>query len=338
MIKGLDGIRGLAVLFVVFSHVEFWQRIGFDNEFTLLMFRGDFGVRLFFVLSGFLITHLLFVERESTGGISVKKFWVRRFLRLMPVYYLVIFLTLIVDLIGKINVQPCSYAYALLYSYNFVSSSCTGWQGFSHFWSLAVEEHFYLFWPIILYAGFRFGFYILAILIALVLYLHDLSFIFGAVKGINRWTFPAVLPIAIGCLGAYAIRNLIFNKLFSMPESSSLSLILSLTFVVAPYLVGLTPLAYALQSFGILFMLIYIYFNQESALVKILEFKPLVTLGVISYGLYIWQGFFTGNGPYRQFKAWPPGIDAGIFLTFCVAPISYYFYEKPFLKLKAYFR
>uniref|UniRef100_UPI004043EE9C hypothetical protein n=1 Tax=Pseudomonas aeruginosa TaxID=287 RepID=UPI004043EE9C len=60
-------------------------------------------------------------------------------------------------------------------------------------------------------------------------------------------------------------------------------------------------------------------------LVKALEFKPLAVLGVISYGLYVWQGIFTGNGPYRSGGTFPPPVDIGVWLTFIVAPLSYVF-------------
>jgi len=339
MIKGLNGIRGLAVLFVIFSHVELWQRIGLANNFTRTMMEGDFGVRLFFVLSGFLITHLMFFEVQKNGYLNVKKFWVRRFLRLMPLYYLAITFTFFLDFFGKINLPLCSYSYAYFYAFNFVTSECA-WSGFSHFWSLAVEEHFYLIWPLLIYFGFKFGFLFALGLVGIYFYFSDLSSLFGAARGINRWTFPALVPIAIGCLGAYAVRLAYLKDRMGDRDFAGISLIFSVPLIVLPWLWPELAFNYKimLQSVGVVVLFLYMYFNQSSVLVRVLEWEPLASLGVISYGLYVWQGIFTGNGPYRQFSGWPPSVDAGVFLTFLVAPISYWYFERPFLRLKSRFR
>lgn len=89
--------------------------------------------------------------------------------------------------------------------------------------------------------------------------------------------------------------------------------------------------------FSVALLLLYVYHNQNSVLVRMLETRFLATLGVISYGLYVWQGVFTGNGPYRTGQPFPPNVDVGVWLTFFVAPLSYVFFEKPILRLKARF-
>lgn len=339
MIKGLNGIRGMAVLFVIFGHVEFWQRAGLANDFTLTMLRGEFGVRLFFVLSGFLITHLMFVEVANNSNFNISRFWVRRFLRLMPLYYLSITFTLLLDVKGLINLPACSYGYAYFYAYNFVTPGCA-WSGFSHFWSLAVEEHFYFIWPVLVLLGFRVGFFFAVMLVVLYVFYADLSSLFGVMRGINRWTFPAIVPIAVGCLGAYLVRSRYVGSLLAERDFSGVFVIFTFALILLPYLWPSLVNNYQtiLQSFGLVGLFVYIYFNQASGLVRALEWSPLSALGVISYGLYVWQGVFTGNGPYRQFSSWPLSVDVGLFLTFLVAPVSYWYFERPFLKLKNKFR
>lgn len=338
MIKGLDGLRGIAVLLVIISHISFWNRLGFDNNFTSIMMNGDFGVRLFFVLSGFLITFLLLNEKITKGSINLKTFWIRRFLRLMPVYYVAILFTFIIELIGLIRIPNCSYYYALTYTYNFVTPDCN-WKGFSHFWSLAVEEHFYLLWPIFLHLSIRFSAIFILMLVCFFAWMSDLSFIFELTKGMSRWTYPAIVPIAIGTISAFLIT--FRSKYFE--ENSSLffdfMLLLAFTLILSPFLAMEFQHNYKviLQSTGVALLLLYIFYNQESLLVKVLSFQPLITIGLMSYGLYIWQGVFTGNGSYRKFS-WPPSVDVGIFLTFFVSIVSYYYLERPILKLKDKFR
>ncbi|MDA3186969.1 acyltransferase [Pseudomonas aeruginosa] len=329
-IKGLDGLRAISVLFVIMSHAEAWQALGITSGAVRSALSAQTGVNIFFVLSGFLITYLLIKEKEATGKIDIIAFIKRRALRIFPLYYLSIFFLMYMSHTGKANIPNCSFVYALTYTINFYPKECA-YSAMSHFWSLSVEEHFYIFWPIIFCLGKRVAMLIAGaaaiacVIIGTSLYPDSQNYY------MNRWTFPAMLPILAGCILAF-ICNLPFLVSPIADKASSSILLIAIAF-------GLTTPAFinsdVIWLASVCALVLYIFHNQDSMLVRLLEFKPLAVLGVISYGLYVWQGIFTGNGPYRSGGAFPPPVDVGVWLTFVVAPISYVFFEKPIMRLKS---
>ena len=172
----MDGLRAIAAFAVVFHHIEFYKyRDGisslFDFRFTrfFIFHLGENGVFLFFVLSGFLITYLLFDEKDRFNKISLKKFYLRRLYRIWPLYYLVVCTSffLLPLLTNKMNVFSASPYYysqvtnlsnysiksfllfitflpnvALLVYDKFIV-------GCSQVWSVGIEEQFYIFWPVV---------------------------------------------------------------------------------------------------------------------------------------------------------------------------------------------
>lgn len=328
-IKGLDGLRGISVLLVIMSHAVIWPVVGVTNPALLSVLSPHVGVSTFFVLSGFLITFLLIKEKDATGKVDIFSFIKRRALRIFPLYYLAIFFLIIMDVTGKAGITNCIYPYALTYTINFAPKACA-FSAMSHFWSLSVEEHFYLFWPIIFAFGKRTAITAISLLVLGCLYFGTSLYEPTTLYYLGRWTFPAMLPILVGCLVAFVCNVEKIKNTFTNPAISGILLISILTGLTAPAFIKAE--AAWLVSVGAL--VLYIYHNQESLLVRLLEFKPLAAIGIISYGLYVWQGIFTGNGPYRTEHAFPPSVDVGLWLTFVVAPLSYLFFEKPLLKLK----
>ncbi len=156
-IQGLDGVRGLAALSVVFTHLHGWSRledIGLLSPRVTPLLNGRSGVQAFFVLSGFLITLLLIAEFERTGTVSLRNFFWRRALRILPLYYLFLVLATVIYLVDHRVSSVTSLVYAGTYLYNFIPiSHYTSFLG--HTWSLAVEEHFYLVWPVVFFAFYR---------------------------------------------------------------------------------------------------------------------------------------------------------------------------------------
>jgi len=148
----IDGIRAIAVLWVIFFHAWLFQQIIFSNEiekiydypFLNWVTKGDLGVDLFFVISGFLIGGIIFKEIKSSEKFNFKRFYVRRFLRLSPVYIFAIFLNLyFLKELGQDNLLL--YWPNLLYINNYLPGSPMGWT-----WSLAIEEQFYIIVPFLL--------------------------------------------------------------------------------------------------------------------------------------------------------------------------------------------
>lgn len=151
-IQGLDGLRAISVITVIMSHAELWQRFGISSESLTSIFSANLGVRMFFALSGFLITFLLIKEQDQTGRINVRDFWIRRVLRIFPLYFLAITIVLLMGYIGWARIPDCTFAYAYTYTLNFAPNECN-FSSVSHLWSLAVEEHFYIVWPVVFLVG-----------------------------------------------------------------------------------------------------------------------------------------------------------------------------------------
>ncbi|WP_293893625.1 acyltransferase [Flavobacterium sp.] len=152
-LPGLNGIRAIAALSVVFSHIN--NKLDYYSlPKSELLDLANFGVTMFFTLSGFLITYLLLKEIEKTGTIDVKKFYMRRILRIWPLYYF--YLIIVIFLNGIQNVEWPILFYIFILpnfktSFNGVIATVVGSENLvymvGHYWSLGVEEQFYAFWP-----------------------------------------------------------------------------------------------------------------------------------------------------------------------------------------------
>jgi peptidoglycan/LPS O-acetylase OafA/YrhL len=152
--KGLNGIRSIAAIAVVFSHItislgEFNLNpyiFGVENGKPKGLLLAGFGVSIFFVLSGFLITYLIQIEKEHQV-INIKKFYMRRILRIWPLYYVYLIITLLVLLFNYQKIDLSSLLFYIFYSANIPFITGKTIQFLAHYWSLGVEEQFYLFWP-----------------------------------------------------------------------------------------------------------------------------------------------------------------------------------------------
>ena len=145
----MNGIRAIACLLVLFAHLAKSVPLNLLGDTDIFRFNGRDGVTMFFVLSGFLITYRLTVELKN-GQINLKNFFMRRVLRILPLYYLYIGLsilacTLYQPLLANYEVLP----YYLLLVPNIPWIYSIGFPKLNHYWSLGVEEQFYLFWPIL---------------------------------------------------------------------------------------------------------------------------------------------------------------------------------------------
>ncbi|MFC5696510.1 acyltransferase family protein [Pseudomonas sp. GCM10022186] len=328
-IIGLDGLRGIAVILVIMSHAVMWDLFGVTNTTIRTIFSAHAGVSMFFVLSGFLITLLLLNERNSNGQISIRNFIIRRAIRIFPLYYLSIFFLYVMHSIGATEIKDCTFLYALTYTVNLEHRNCS-YASTSHFWSLSVEEHFYLLWPILFFIGPRIAFAIAVAVATACLYFGTQILPSSENYYPDRWTFPAMLPILIGCITAFIANSKFISTLLKDKTNSNLLLISIITGLCTPAFLG-SEAAWLISAAS---LILYIYHRQDSMLTKALEFRPLAYIGLISYGLYVWQGIFTGNGPYRIGTSFPPELYTGVVLTFIAAPLSYIFFEKPILSLK----
>jgi len=348
-IKGFDGIRALAVISVVLTHLGIFDVLTESHILSpvlIPMIHGGTGVQAFFVLSGFLITTLLTSEFKATGTISIKNFFLRRVLRIFPLYILfLVFATLLHTIAPNVTSWE-SLTFAYLYCYNFVPKEFyTSFMG--HTWSLAVEEHFYLVWPMVfmfLFAKHRLylvGLVLTFILGAPIIHVLLLKTGFSTQYFVERWSFIAGFGIALGCFAALLIEGKQLPNRIRIIAEHPATLAISATLYANSIFISSDSwfiqniVTSFLRTIGITFAIVWIYFNQTSLLTKLLELRFLKYIGLISYGIYMYQGLFLATGPAREPGAiWPPPPEIGFLLLIFVAPLSYHFFERPFLRLK----
>jgi peptidoglycan/LPS O-acetylase OafA/YrhL len=314
---------------------------------------GAFGVDLFFALSAYLITVLLIREKEVRGRIDVKAFYVRRILRIWPLYFFMIAVAALVPFWDRTQKLGWSYiaGYLLLVG-NWVST----WKGLphsiaNHLWSISIEEQFYLAWPLALRGMSRRQ---LVFAVAGLLLLANgvrtclvFSHVLGASIAYN--TFARMDAIALGILVAY-IWGDEAPKLSLLDRSSLAFCSLALWCIVASYakldvqtevapvlgtLLG-RPLV-AVAAAGLLIAVT----GAPTAGARILANSVLSYLGKVSYGLYVYHmaglliaGYFFSTSSVGEFVA---QFVFGFLLTVLFSIISYRWLESPFLRLKERF-
>ena len=207
-IPSLDGLRAVSIVMVMWAH--FVPTVARDSPGWIRTAReATVGVDVFFVISGFLITLLLLREGDRDGSISLRGFFARRALRLIPAFAAYLGFVAIYSSLGFAKVSPTDWALATTYTSDFVTFLGRGspWV-FAHLWSLSVEEHFYLAWPVVLVVlGRRRALTALMVVLtlspAIRVYLRE-EFPWPVIWGLLKFATPARLDsIAAGCLLAY---------------------------------------------------------------------------------------------------------------------------------------
>lgn len=341
-------MRALSVIFVILTHLGIYGvavNAGYLSDTLAPIISGTTGVQIFFVLSGFLITSLLIHEHKQTGTVSLKGFYFRRAFRILPLYFLCLFLTFFVDVFVWDVATTKSLVYAALFHTSFIAQSDYA-SILGHTWSLSVEEHFYVLWPAALLYVYRFNMHramihlgagaaISLICLTVVLRMDEVT----STYFVGRWSFFAGSWIALGCIGAIVLNGN-YRRCHAL-LTSRFSLGLGAVLFLHSLALGLIPrpLDEVLRVSGILLIICWIALNQKSFLVRALEYEPLAYIGKISYGLYMWQGFILSTGPGRmEGQLWPIAPGFGLILLCVVAPLSYHYFEKYFLKMSARYR
>jgi len=316
----LDGLRGIAIALVLLGHARL---PGLHAASTV-------GVTLFFVLSGFLITTLLLEERERTGRIDAVAFYKRRARRLLPA--LVVFLAVIAVVLAVTGYGDRivgSIAPPLLYYANWVLATGGELPLLSHTWSLSVEEQFYIVWPLLLIgllivAAPRRLAAIMLTVAALITVLRLVLWESESIERIARATDTRADALLIGCAVAFffAIRGRSLSK-WSLAGGVFMLIVPSTLEVgIIRYGMGLTIAA----AGGAL--LVALAASRGS---RLLEWRPLVWLGSISYSLYLWQ---TPAIILARDSIEPGAFGAatGIVIAVGLAVLSRRYVEMPFLR------
>jgi len=364
-LPALDGVRAAAVLLVLLAHGTARFEPG-----GLHMPVGWIGVDLFFVLSGFLISNLLFREDDRFGSISLSRFYVRRSLRIWPLYYGVLLLYAFVlphvdeEIFGRVFVSADreeygAYREALwphwLFLQNYLVDAHDVRMGLSLFWSLAVEEHFYLVWPLLVVLIPRRHLGWLLVLITLGGMAINALTAFQVLPTIGRGqaaTHLRLSALGAGCWAAY-LHNYRPGWLAWLRRRRVGYWLawLAIAFVVwqrSSGSWGRIPIPEVLVALRFLpamatAVIIVVLVGRDVPRSPLLSCRPMVTIGKISYGIYVLHPLVLGFVAARlrpQAASWwhaPLGLLLFGVGAVALAGLSYRFFEAPILRLKERF-
>lgn len=336
-IPSLDGIRCIAVLFVLMSHCKGTVNFYYPEAVEWVLNLGNLGVRIFFVLSGFLITTLLLREREKHGSISLKKFYMRRTIRIFPALYFYVFCVFIADCFGLFNLSFSDLVHSLTYTMNYHFDH--SWQ-VGHLWSLAVEEQFYLLWPLaLLLLGNRSGLLLALAVIFVVPFLRVITWEFMPAQrsGIGATFHTVCDALATGCLLAGVRYYWGEVKCFGRSLDGVLVPVFVVFVFVLNYFRGSISVSYpvgiTLLNISIALLIDWAIRNPDNLTGKILNSRIFVYFGTLSYSLYLWQQIFLNRNSSEIINIFPLNIA----LALVAAVVSHHLVEKPFLSLRARF-
>jgi len=352
-----DVLRGIAAMGVVFFHIAHWLKLPNSNFYssliTIFTFNGQGGetsVRFFFTLSGFLITYLIFKEQEKTNSFSIWKFYMRRLLRIWPLYFLTLLIGFILYpylsiVLNRPYTETAEWFYYATFLANFNSYSsgyALGILGVQ--WSVAIEEQFYLFWPL-LCVLFRYKkFVVLSILLFLAsnifmgYYRADENYVYFH-------TISALNELASGGLAAYL-------AFYHWPTLQKILKKISKPLIFFIYCLGLISIFFNREIFTEMFGLVYLKkiiptlffvfilleqsFSKHS-LFKMRHLNWFQYLGKISYGIYLLHmvaiHFVLGLVSFMPIPV-PLQIILVLVVTILFSHLSYHYFEAFFLRLK----
>ncbi len=330
-LPALDGLRFVAVLMVLLDHGGI-QHLGGD------------GVTYFFVLSGFLFSWILCRQWERDKTISFRRFYFRRTFRIVPACYCCLVFTIVAkNLLGL----PVDYAHAVsafTYTANYYNALYNHPPtGFSFFWSLAVEEQFYLIWPILFLFFIKRGRKSLMrfLLISIIFICTWRCWLAWNEIVSHAWLYNAfdtrIDSIAIGCLFGLLIRENWFQLLLHRLTQNVWSPLLPFGLLVFVHSLPRSfhySLGFTVESVLMGILLVQMIVLSNCPFWSWLNWKPIRFLGVLSYSMYLYHAWGLAAGRVLSSLPLEGQVLAGVLFTIILATASYYLVELPFQKLR----
>ena len=337
-IPSLDGLRALAILLVIEGHLH--DRL--PEWLSWLPGYGATGVQLFFVISGFIITHNLLKEKNRSGTVNLVSFWSRRFFRIYPAFFA--FMIFIGFVYYNYDIYFDKRSYILTF---FLLSSVIplsgGWY-IGHTWSLSVEQFFYIIWPPLLNLGLGFRFLIVSIILwpffrALHYLICDKYHLFYLPINdlVNNYIF-----MSSGCLLAFLINKYNYSNLCYLKWHFLFALCLTYPIlekiIFDNFLLDYKPAQTYISSFSavpislcFLYSVLFLISIKNTIFYKFFNSAPMVYIGSISYSLYLFQQFFTIPLKWHNFEI--QQIPMNILLMLVFTLLLYYLVEAPCIRL-----
>ena len=331
-IPSLDGFRAISIGLVLFGHLLGTSGFFLPHTLNDHLALGELGVRVFFVISGFLITNLLLTEVAATGRIHIGRFYLRRTFRIFPPYYVFILALVVTELVRWIQLAPGDLFHTLTYTSNY---HVTRSWNVGHTWSLSVEEQFYLLWPALLVLlGGRRAIWLAALFVgaagaAWTVGAHGL----GAggrrppIRGdrrldrrrlcARRRTVVAAPPTALSSGARLTVAIPGSGRRCPVGSSQPASADRLLRRLHVPQRCGRS----LHRSVG---------HYPSDRVGRVLNSRPFVFVALISYSIYLWQQLFLN----RDAMSLPTSFPLNITLAIVAALASYYLVERPSLRLR----
>jgi peptidoglycan/LPS O-acetylase OafA/YrhL len=360
-LPSLDGWRAISIFMVLLAHSPLMP--GFPKEWEKpfeRIFDGNLGVRFFFLISGFLITWLMFKEQRECGAVNLRLFYVRRALRILPVCFVYLLVILLLSFVTPFKQDGGIWLANISFTTNFLLDR--NWHGVPspsiHLWSLAIEEQFYLIWPPMFCAiGVlqTWRFWIQLVFVSLLiapmarvvsiyeLYSRDWGWLFSPASFLNYFD-----SIAYGCVCAFLMATQQQNLRKLVRDYRGAFFLLCLAAVLTPHVLRhyksfkMLVIAFGptVQAIGFAGLLIQSVIIPEWGLYRALNWPLACFTGTLSFSIYIWQQLFCS--PPETFglsnnSIWM-SFPFGWLFAGAVALLSYYMVERPFMSLRAKLR
>jgi len=343
----LDGLRALSIIGVIWFH-SWWSTPFYPTLASLPVLRqGEWGVHIFFVISGFLITTLLLREQKRSGTISIRDFYIRRSLRIWPLYYATVAIYVVIMLtFQRDSARSHTFFHYLpgFLTYTYTWCITPNWPTgpFNLAWTLATEEQFYAFWPLVL--QFLRGIWSSVVMIAVIVL--RLAAGYGWTSRVlppgslpARIVLSVAIPICLGVLLGQALDSergfrwlfLILGGKWAAPAALA-ALAICLIPVHPPVLAASLATAALVGACVI---------REDNGLASILKLRPIAWIGVLSYGMYLLNSLsvYTVRMALGKLGLIHPLVlfPCGVGVATAAAFLSYRYFETPFLELKKRF-